>query len=423
MQPGVCFTLCSRKKFDSLAVQPLPDIFCTPLHSLILRTKVNEFHFLSLHRHLLLITATQLMGVGNAQEFLSSLIEPPMPNAVREAENLLKDLGALDSQSVLTPLGKTLAQLPIDPRIGKMMILGNVLRIGDLMTSLASFTDPEMFVTDLDQRRLTDEQIAFGGDRFSDHMAKAKALDTWRNTDASDREAFCQSVGIHYPTLDLLSKTKSQLYELMIRAGFSRDIFKPIPIDLTESSSPQLDIATALLCIGLYPNICRHKSKRSVCMSDCKSAKMQSSSVLNSINIPLGYPYPFFTFDEKLRTSFTSCKQLTMVAPIHVLLFGSREIEIVDETTVCVDRWLRFVMDPYHVTLIRALRPAIERLIMIASQNPSTASNLDTQMANLIEVVRDLCAMNAGDHNIDRFKLNLEHIKHSILEEKKLIKC
>lgn len=55
----------------------------------------------------------------------------------------------LDSNDELTPLGRILARLPIEPRLGKMMILSTIFRIGDALTTIAanSSTFPEIFIT------------------------------------------------------------------------------------------------------------------------------------------------------------------------------------------------------------------------------------------------------------------------------------
>lgn len=55
----------------------------------------------------------------------------------------------LDKNDELTPLGRILAKLPIEPRLGKMMILGTIFRVGDALATIAanSSTFPEVFIT------------------------------------------------------------------------------------------------------------------------------------------------------------------------------------------------------------------------------------------------------------------------------------
>ena len=58
----------------------------------------------------------------------------------------------------------------------------------------------------------------------------------------------------------------------------------------------------ALLCSGLYPNICYHKEKRLVLTSDGKTALLHKASV-NLIHKSCSFPSPFFVFGEKVSAS------------------------------------------------------------------------------------------------------------------------
>lgn len=83
-----------------------------------------------LHEVTLMIKLLRLGAVG---DFLERAIEPPPLDAIIEAEVLLKEMGALDSELELTAMGRIIARLPVEPRIGKSIILGATLNIGDMM--------------------------------------------------------------------------------------------------------------------------------------------------------------------------------------------------------------------------------------------------------------------------------------------------
>ncbi|CAF4679677.1 unnamed protein product, partial [Rotaria sp. Silwood2] len=101
---GCCFYFCSKARYEHLDNYLLPEIFRTPLHELAL--------------------AIKLLKLGDIKLFLSKAIEQPPMDAVAEAEFSLKQMQAIDENDELTPLGKILARLPIEPKIGKMIILG-----------------------------------------------------------------------------------------------------------------------------------------------------------------------------------------------------------------------------------------------------------------------------------------------------------
>jgi len=153
--------------------------------------------------------------------------------------------------------------------------------------------------------------------------------------------------------------------------------------------------------MGLYPNVCFHKEKRKVLTTESKAALIHKTSV-NCSNFEQNFPFPFFVFGEKvkinsflsmsvslnivvtllfilfslqIRTRAVSCKQMTMVSPIHLLLFGSRKVEYVDGM-IRLDNWINFDMNPEHAAAIVALRPALESLVVRASKDPETILEL-----------------------------------------------
>lgn len=76
VRPGICFSLCSRARFDKLEEHNTPEMFRTPLHEIALSIK--------------------LLRLGAIGQFLSKAIEPPPLDAVIEAEVLLREMKCLD---------------------------------------------------------------------------------------------------------------------------------------------------------------------------------------------------------------------------------------------------------------------------------------------------------------------------------------
>lgn len=64
-----------------------------------------------------------------------------------------------------------------------------------------------------------------------------------------------------------------------------------------------------------------------------------------------------------------------MVSPVHLLLFGSRKVEYVDNV-IRLDNWVTLEMNPEHAAAIVALRPALEGLVIKAAKDPETILEL-----------------------------------------------
>ena len=126
-RPGNCYHLMSRYRFHSLALYQDAEILRAPIHELCLQTK--------------LLAAVNV----SITDFLGKAAEPPPFMMIRNSVALLKSIDALDDEEELTELGKILVDLPIDPRLGKMILFSIMLKCLDpvltIATSLA-YKDP-----------------------------------------------------------------------------------------------------------------------------------------------------------------------------------------------------------------------------------------------------------------------------------------
>ncbi|GFO05392.1 ATP-dependent RNA helicase a-like protein [Plakobranchus ocellatus] len=156
--------------------------------------------------------------------------------------------------------------------------------------------------------------------------------------------------------------------------------------------------AVTFLCLGLYPNVCYHKEKRKVLTQEAKAALVHKSSV-NCSNFPVEFPSPFFIFGEKIRTRAVSCKQMTNVSPVQLLLFGSRQVKGHGDNVV-LDNWINLKMEASLAAKIVALRPPLEALVVWATKEPEQVSTPGPQEENLLGVIRALSRQNAGRHGM-----------------------
>lgn len=133
---------------------------------------------------------------------------------------------------------------------------------------------------------------------------------------------------------------------------------------------------------------------------ESKAALIHKTSV-NCSNFEQKFPFPFFVFGEKIRTRAVSCKQMTMVTPIHLLLFGSRRVDWVDRV-VRLDNWINLEMNPNIAAKIVALRPSLESLVVRASKEPESVLELSPMDVKVVSVIKELCKLHAGSHGIQR---------------------
>lgn len=125
-------------RFDAFMDYSIPEILRVPLEELCLHIMVKTlvicqiicYHFFIICVLVLLLSLLFLLQkcqYGSPEDFLSRALDPPQPQSVSNAVNLLRKIGACHPGShLLTPLGHHLASLPVNVKIGKMLIYGAI---------------------------------------------------------------------------------------------------------------------------------------------------------------------------------------------------------------------------------------------------------------------------------------------------------
>ncbi|XP_077188724.1 ATP-dependent RNA helicase A isoform X1 [Paroedura picta] len=381
VRPGFCFHLCSKARFERLETHMTPEMFRTPLHEIALSIK--------------------LLRLGGIGQFLAKAIEPPPLDAVIEAEHTLRELDALDSNDELTPLGRILARLPIEPRLGKMMIMGCIFYVGDAVCTISAATCfPEPFISE--GKRLGYVHRNFAGNRFSDHVALLSVFQAWDDARMGGEDAeirFCEHKRLNMSTLRMTWEAKVQLKDILVNSGFPEDC---LMTQIFNNTGPDnnLDVVISLLAFGLYPNVCFHKEKRKILTTEGRNALIHKSSV----NCPFSsqdmkYPSPFFVFGEKIRTRAISAKAMTLVSPLQLLLFGSKKV-MSDGQLIILDDWIKLLMPHNAAACIAALRAAMEALVVEVTQNPEIISQLDQLNEQMLTVIRQISRPIAAGINL-----------------------
>lgn len=88
----------------------------------------------------------------------------------------------------------------------------------------------------------------------------------WEQARQGGEEAetrFCEYKGLNMSTLRVTWEAKNQLQQILTSVGLPEETFLPLNLD-NMGPDPKLDVIMALMCYGLYPNVCYHKEKRKV---------------------------------------------------------------------------------------------------------------------------------------------------------------
>jgi ATP-dependent helicase HrpA len=162
--PGTCVRLYSEAEFEARARYTDPEIRRAALAGVILRMLA--------------------LGLGNIEDF--PFLEPPDPRAVADGWQTLAELGAVDDvadhgRRKLTANGRTMARLPVDVKLARMLVAAQAHGCLPDMLVIASFLgiqDPRE--RPADQRAAADNAHAVFADQRSEFIGILKLWDAFR---------------------------------------------------------------------------------------------------------------------------------------------------------------------------------------------------------------------------------------------------
>ena len=155
-EPGVCIRLYSEEDLAKRDVFTPPEIQRTSLAGVILQMRA--------------------LGLGDPRSF--PFIEPPDQRRIAEAYETLRELGATTPDESLTPLGEQLARLPVDPRIGRILLSGHEHRVlADALIIAASIETQDPRERPADSRASADAKHERFSDPTSDYLSLLKLWD------------------------------------------------------------------------------------------------------------------------------------------------------------------------------------------------------------------------------------------------------
>ncbi|MCM2390937.1 ATP-dependent RNA helicase HrpA [Streptomyces albipurpureus] len=229
---GICIRLYSQDDFEARPEFTDAEILRTNLASVILQ-----------------MTAA---GLGEIEKF--PFIDPPDHRNIRDGVQLLQELGAFDTaqkdpRKRLTPLGRKLSQLPVDPRLARMVIEADkngCVREVMVIAAALSIQDPRE--RPAEKQTQADQQHARFKDETSDFLA---FLNLWRYVREQQKERgsssfrrMCKQEYLNFLRIREWQDIYAQL----------RQVAKSLGIQVNEEDAPEASVHVSLLS-GLLSHI------------------------------------------------------------------------------------------------------------------------------------------------------------------------
>ncbi|CAK9297774.1 unnamed protein product [Gordionus sp. m RMFG-2023] len=300
--PGTCFRLYTEKQYrEDLLTGTVPEIQRTNLANVVLLIKALGITDEVLKGS---VTNTSSSSKSDAANPLNSNISTAIANPVNTGSGFLMDpppeenmlnsmyqlwiLGALDDCGRLTPLGRLMGNLPLDPALSKMLVVsalrknkqqrsrdpktGKKMRNDDdgkeaegdlndfndvnncgmgcaeeILTIVSMLSVPAIFYRPKGREEESDNAREKFAVPESDHLTYLNVFDQWKRNNFSSH--WCTDHFLHYKSLRKVREIRQQLRDIMVQNG----------LEVTSCAERGWDVVRKCICSSFFHHAARLK--------------------------------------------------------------------------------------------------------------------------------------------------------------------
>jgi pre-mRNA-splicing factor ATP-dependent RNA helicase DHX15/PRP43 len=283
-RPGKCFRLYTKDAFDKdLQEQTYPEILRSNLGSVVMQLKK--------------------LGIDDLVHF--DFMDPPAPETLMRALELLNYVGALSDEGELTELGGMMAEFPLDPQLGKLLLSSPDFNCSnEVLSIVAMLSVPNCFMRPKEAAKIADE----AKNRFShvdgDHVTLLNVYHSYKQHNGDQN--WCYDNFINHRALKQADNVRVQLQRIMTRFD--------MPLLSGDHNSRDY-----------YPNICKafvsgffmqvahlERTGHYLTVKDNQSVRLHPSTVL-------GQKPEWVLYNEFVLTTQNFIRTVTKVEPEWLL--------------------------------------------------------------------------------------------------------
>ncbi|KAK1650603.1 hypothetical protein QYE76_068408 [Lolium multiflorum] len=194
-QPGKCFRLYTEKSFSGdLQEQTYPEILRSNLANTVLTLKK--------------------LGIDDLVHF--DFMDPPAPETLMRALEVLNYLGALDDEGNLTPLGEMMSEFPLDPQMSKMLVISPKYNCSNEILSVSAMLSvPNCFLRPREAQKAADEAKARFGHIDGDHLTLLNVYHAYKQN--NEDPTWCYENFVNARAMKSADNVRQQLVRIMTR--------------------------------------------------------------------------------------------------------------------------------------------------------------------------------------------------------------
>ena len=191
--PGKCYRLYTERAYrDEMLPTPVPEIQRTNLATTVLQLKA--------------------MGINDLIHF--DFMDAPPVESLIMALDQLHSLSALDSEGLLTTLGRRMSEFPLEPNLSKMLIMSVSLQCSEeILTVVSMLSVQNVFYRPKDKQSIADQKKAKFNQPEGDHITLLAVYNSWMKNNSSN--TWCFENFIQSRTLKRAQDVRKQLLGIM----------------------------------------------------------------------------------------------------------------------------------------------------------------------------------------------------------------
>ncbi|CAN8024472.1 unnamed protein product, partial [Ixodes persulcatus] len=199
-RPGKCFRLYTEKAYKTeMQDQTYPEILRSNLGSVVLQLKK--------------------LGIDDLVHF--DFMDPPAPETLMRALELLNYLQSLDDNGELTELGSIMAEFPLDPQLAKMLITSCDYNCSNEALSItAMLSVPQCFVRPNEAKKAADESKMRFAHIDGDHLTLLNVYHAFKQNHEDTQ--WCYDNFVNYRSMKSADNVRQQLSRIMDRFNLRR---------------------------------------------------------------------------------------------------------------------------------------------------------------------------------------------------------
>ncbi|XP_004292240.1 PREDICTED: probable pre-mRNA-splicing factor ATP-dependent RNA helicase [Fragaria vesca subsp. vesca] len=230
-QPGKCYRLYTQKSFQNdLQQETYPEILRSNLANTVLTMKK--------------------LGAEDLCHY--DFMDPPAPETMMDALEVLYFLGALDEDGNLTKVGETMSEFPLDPQMSKMLIVSPQYNCSnEILTISAMLSVPTPFIRPRDETKEANEAKSAFAHIDGDHLTLLNVYHAYKQH--NEDPSWCYDNYLSHKALQAADNVRQQLMRIMTRLN--------LKLCSTDLRSPDYYINTRKALLAGYFRQVAHRQR------------------------------------------------------------------------------------------------------------------------------------------------------------------